>query len=230
MTRLTQKARITEVDALSDSLITLYQAASALADDTFLQGAFAQLAQLSASITTAIKQSAAVSTLDEADTARDDAIRSLSALLKGYRAFPQPAKRQAAEAVSAVFEKYGVKITKESYANQSSLTESLLEDLAAPALSAPIAALDGVADSIAAVRSAQDAFAQANAVYVQASVNKGESASSYKKPIVALINDKIAAYLSTMTMVDAERYATFAAQVEKEITRTNAAVAKRSAK
>ena len=61
-----------------------------------------------------------------------------------------------------MFDKYGKAIVNESYARESSLIESMLEDFSADTLSESIKALDGVAELIAALRAAQDEFNKAN--------------------------------------------------------------------
>lgn len=106
----------------------------------------------------------------------------------------------------------------------------MLEDFAAEPLAAHIAALEGVSEAISAIRSAQDAFTSANDAYVAASDSKGASASSFKKPLLAAINEKLVPYLNAMQIAKNENCAAFAAGVETEINRVNEAVAKRSKK
>ena len=229
MNGINAKARVTEVDSLSDALVRIYKALAAgapAATDMFLATVMAEIERLSAALTTAVRQDAATSTLDDADGVRDEAIRALGALLTGYAAIPIAAKRAAAEALKERFDKYGVKITKESYANESSLIESLLEDLVA--LPDDIAALDGVSEAIAALRAAQDAFNAASDEYTAAKTGKGESATALKKPLVAAINDRFVPYLTAVGTTEA--YKDFAAKVEAEIGKINAAINARGKK
>ena len=191
------KVRTTELDALSDAMEREYRlacadGATAVGKDAVLKTQFAQLADLSARNTTAIKQDAVVSTLDEADSARDAATRDLFTLAGGYTANPFAEVRAAAVGVCAVLDKYGRGMTSKNYADQTALTESLLEDLGAEKITAQVKALSGVAELVASLREAQDAFAAAHDGYIKAKAGKGESASSLKKPIVALINDTVA--------------------------------------
>ena len=226
------KVRTTELDALSDAMEREYAAACAggattVGKDAVLKAQFGQLADLSSRNTTAIKQDAVVSTLDEADSARDSATRDLFTLAGGYTASPFAEVKSAAVGVCAVLEKYGRGMTGKSYADQTALTESLLEDLGAEKVAAQVKVLSGVAELVAQLREAQDAFAAAHDGYVRAKAGKGESASSLKKPIVSLINDNIVPYLNIVAAMDG--YAAFVAAVAGNIKSTNDTVARRTA-
>ena len=226
------KARVTELDALSDAMEREYKLAcgdgsTAVGRDAVLKAQFAQLADLSARNTTAIKQDAVVSTLDEADGKRDAVTRDLFTLAGGYTASPFAEVRAAAQDVCAVLDKYGRGMTAKNYADQTALTESLLEDLGAEKVTAQIKALSGVAELVAQLREAQDGFAAAHDGYIKAKAGKGESASSLKKPIVALINDNIVPYLNIVAAMDG--YADFVAAVAGNIKSTNDTVARRTA-
>lgn len=224
MTRLSSRLRITETDAASDALVRLFRAAGV--QDDFLSGAFAELEGLSARLTTAIRQETADSRLDEKDAARDAAVRDLGTLIQGYTAIPVAEKKAAARRLDAVFSKYGKKIVNETYASESSLIESLLEDLGA--LEAEAKLLEGVADLVATLRAAQDEFNAANDELTAAKTARGESATQVKKDLVALVNLKIVPYLGAVG--GAEAYRDFAAKMEAEIVRANAATDRRTKK
>ena len=223
MTKLSSRLRVAETDSASDALVRLFKAAG-LKDD-FLSGAFAELEALSARLTTAIRQDTVSSRLDEKDTARDAAVRDLGTLIQGYTAIPVAEKKAAAQKLDAVFSKYGKKIVNETYAAESSLIESLLEDLGA--LEADMKTLEGVAELAAVLRKAQDEFNAANDDFVAAKGARSESATQVKKDLVALVNLKIVPYLSAVSASDA--YKDFAAKVEAEIVRANNAAERRAA-
>ena len=232
VTKVINNVRVTELDALSDAMEREYAASCAsgepaVAKDAVLKAQFGQLADLSARNTTAIRQDAVVSTLDEADSARDAATRDLFTLAGGYTASPFAEVKSAATDVCAVLEKYGRGMTSKNYADQTALTESLLEDLGAEKVAAQVKALSGVAELVAQLRGAQDGFASAHDGYVRAKAGKGESASSLKKPIVALINDNIVPYLNIVAAMDG--YADFVAAVAGNIKSTNDTVTRRTA-
>ena len=224
--------RVTEADSLSVSLVGLFEENAGLSDDSFLASLFGEIKACSANLTTAIKRTKVSSSLDAADSVRDEAVRSLGNVLSGYASLPIASKKDAAEKLLEVYKKYGRNIVNANYASESSLIESLLEDLGAAELKDCIEALDGVAEIIKNLRDAESAFKTANSDYVRASAISSEQESAYaiKKSLLLLINDRLLPYLSTMVMVNAGKYAGFVRQVEIEIARTNETTAKRSKK
>lgn len=231
MNKLKHSIRVAELDGLSDTLVRLFKADGSVQGDSFLAATMGELEQQSAAITTALLQDKAHSTLAEADGARDGAVRSLNAVVTGYAAFPAAEKRAAAEPIKAVCDKYArAGITSANYMSESSLIESFLEELAADSLAQDIAALDGVADAIAAVRTAQDAFTRANDAYIQAAANKSTSATALKRPLLALVNEKLIPYLDAMTIAGNTACTDFARRMAAEIERANETVAKRAKK
>lgn len=228
MQKLRGRIRNAEADGLSDTIVRLFKADAAAQQDAFLTATMARLETLSQQITTATMQDKAVSTLKAADSARDEAIRTLGTILAAYAVFPIAEKQARAVPLKAVFDKYAkAGITAANYTSESSLTESLLEDFAAAGLADNIAALEGVAESIAQIRERQDAFTAARDAYATAAANKGATASSFNKPIVSLINDKLIPYLDAMVIAESADCAAFARNVAAEIARMNETVAKR---
>ncbi len=231
MNKLRSQIRNAEVDGLSDTLVRLFKADAGAQADAFLAGVMAELEGLSAKITTAILQDKVLSRLEEADGARDEAIRTLGTVLAGYAALPVAAKKELALPLKAMYDKYAkAGITGTNYTSESSLTESMLEEFSAAALADKIKGLEGVGEAIAAVRAAQDAFTAANDEYVRSNAEKGASASSYNKPIVALVNEKLVPYLGAMEIAGNASVATFARGVSAEIDRANDTIAKRGKK
>lgn len=228
MNRLRTNARISEVDGLSDTIVRLYKADSAAAEDAFLKNVMAEMESLSDKITAAILQDKVVSSLDAADSARDEAVRNLGALLSGYCVFPVEEKKNAAASLRSIYDKYAKSgITSASYTSESSMIESLLGDFSADSAKAQIEKLDGVDALISKIRSAQDGFTKANDEYTKAKGAKGGSASSLKKPLVSVINEKLVTYLNTMSLVGNAALAEFSKNVGTEIDKVNSAVAKR---
>lgn len=223
MNKATTNARVTELDTLSDTIVRLYKADAALAEDALLKDIMAELERQSALITTAIKRDAVSSNLEAADATRDNAVRDLGTLVEGYTAIPFAEQKEAAATLNAAFGKYGKKIVQENYASESSLIESLLEDFAA--LSAEQEKLPGVAELAKSLREAQDAFNAANDEYTKAKADKGESASSLKKPLAAALNGRLVPYLSLVAQMPSHK--AFVAQVDAEIKKLNDAVVRR---
>ena len=223
-------ARVTEIDNLSDAIVRIYKSleeSSPVLSDGYLKEVMTEVEKYSVSITTAIKSDKASSNLDVVDAKRDEILRQIFAALSGYAALPIPALKSSAETLIAITAKYKG-IANESYARESSLISSLLEDLGADEAKEAIGALQGVGDLVSALATAQDEFNKANDAYNAATAAKSESATSLKKPLLYAINDKLVPYLTAMNLSNAAAYGDFVSKVENEITRTNAAVAKRS--
>lgn len=231
MNKVRTTARINEIDGLSDSVVRLYEADESAQKDSLLQSIMAELKTLSVKITTATLKDKVVSNLDEADTARDNAVRNLGTLLSGYTVIPIEEKKAAAVFLRAIYDKYAqAGILSASYNAESSMIESMLEDYAAASAAAEIEKLLGVPELVSAVRSAQDSFTAANDAYVKAVNSKGETATSFRKPLLSVFNDKLVPYLSTIVLVGNTTLSGFSSGVETEINRLNEAIAKRNKK
>ena len=230
MKKINTNVRITEADNLSKVIVRLFKseldANSNVGNDSYLTDTFAEVEKISASLTTAIKADKASSTLDAADSKRDEIIRQLNAGLTGYANLPIPALQTAATRLLEIMTKYKG-ITAESYARESSLIKSLLEDLSADDAKNAISSLQGIGELVSALTVAQDEFDRANDAFNAASANKTDCATSFKKPLLTLINDRIVPYLTAMKLAKPAIYGEFVSNVENEINRANQAVAKR---
>lgn len=225
MNKVISKVRVTEVDGLSDALVRLYKADEGISSDAFLKSVMDEIEKLSVSITTAIKKDKVLSNLEEADGVRDEAVKNLSTLLDGYEVFPVAAKKEAAQKLKTIFDKYRKSIITANYVSESSLIESLLEDYSKE--EETVGALDGIKEILEQIRSAQDAFVKASDEYNAASTVKTESASSLKKPLLSAINDKLIPYITAMQMANSALYGDFATKAEGEIKRVNEIVLRR---
>lgn len=225
MNKVISKVRVTEVDGLSDALVRLYKADEGVSSDVFLKSVMDEIEKLSVAITTAIKKDKVLSNLEEADIVRDEAVKNLSTLLDGYEVFPVAAKKEAAQKLKTVFDKYRKSIITANYVSESSLIESLLEDFSKE--EEAVSLLDGIKEILEQIRSAQDSFVKASDEYNAASTVKTESASSLKKPLLSAINDKLIPYITAMKMANSAVYADFATKAEGEIKRVNEIVLRR---
>jgi len=231
MNKLKLPIRNSELDGLSDSIIRNFRADEKAMNDAFLESSIKELESLSSEITSAILKSKTLSNLDTADNVRDDAIWTLGKLLSAYAVFPIAAKKEFSAPLKEIYDRYArAGITGESYASESALIESMLQDFGADSLSENIKALEGVAEAIASIRSAQDEFIRANDEYVRSCTDKSDSATSLNKPIVRIVNEKLVPYLNAMVISGNGDCIAFAKTVEAEINRTNEMISKRGKK
>lgn len=232
MNKINTSARVTELGDTALRLVKAFKAVVAVQNDAFLTKTFAEIEKQATAMTSAVKSDQALSKLEEADAQRDQAIRVLDKLLKGYENIPLENLKTHAKKLAEIFKKYGVKITGENYASQSTLINSLLGDFSATELKPSIEALAGVKEVLAEIQTKQNAFAALRSDYEKAQVSQKEksSATSLRKPLLELINKKAVPYLVAMSIAQPELFKNLTAEASEIITSTNEAIKARSKK
>lgn len=232
MKTLKTNARISEVADTGSRLLILFGRETALAEDRILKPLFVAIKSDTDLLTDIIKSDRQASDLDKADALRDEVIRNLATLLKGYTAMPIQALQQAGQRLYAIFEKYGMGIIRENYAVQSAHIESMLKDFAEPTLASDIAQLTGVAEVIAQLTKAQKDFNDRRVSYEQATATQSSKTKSteLKKRLLGSINTALLPYLLSMKNLNQSEYISFANAVGQVIADTNAAISARSKK
>ena len=232
MEKLNTQARVSEIGDLAIRWLELFRKTEAVKEDKYLKTFFVELEKLLGQITEAVKREGVASKLDDADIARDKAVRALGKIFSGYKNISLPAIQPHGEKLSEVFKKYGTSIAKKSYSEETHLIESLLKDLQNPNLSASITALIGGSEAIADLRNKQNAFAEVRAKYDDSMAQHQTlpSASSLKKPLYELINKKIIIYLDAMEVVEKEKFGSFIASSNQVIESINTNIKARNKK
>lgn len=232
MNKLNTSVKVTELGDTALRLVKAFKAVVAVQNDAFLTKTFAEIEKQATAMTSAVKSDQALSKLEEADAQRDQAIRVLDKLLKGYENIPLENLKTHAKKLAEIFKKYGVKITGENYASQSTLINSLLGDFSATELKTSIEALAGVKEALAEIQTKQNAFAALRSDYEKAQVSQKEksSATSLRKPLLELINKKAVPYLVAMSVAQPELFKNLTAEASEIITSTNEAIKARSKK
>lgn len=229
---LNYKARVTEVGEVGNQLVALYKRTATVQDEVFLGTLFQQIEAQTNALTEAVNKGIINSKLEEADAKRDDAFRVLGKLLDAYKVFPDAATKASGEKVSAVFNRYGLKITNESYLNETNLIDALLMDFQAAEIKSAIDGLAGVKDAVSTLSAAQEEFRSVQNTYQddKAKHNTTESASTLRKPLLDLINKQLMPYLTALQMANKEKYAAFVQSVETIFDNANRSIKGRSAK
>ncbi len=232
MNKLNTSVKVTELGDTALRLVKAFKAVVAVQNDAFLTKTFAEIEKQATVMTSAVKSDQALSKLEEADAQRDQSIRVLDKLLKGYENIPLENLKTHAKKLAEIFKKYGVKITGENYASQSTLINSLLGDFSATELKPSIEALAGVKEALAEIQTKQNAFAALRSDYEKAQVSQKEksSATSLRKPLLELINKKAVPYLVAMSIAQPELFKNLTAEASEIITSTNEAIKARSKK
>lgn len=230
MKRLNSKIRVSELADHSLRMVGFYKKEIPLSVDAFLSPLFAEIERKTIALSTAIKKENIISKLEEVDEQRDETIRNLRYILQGYKAMRPPVIKAAATALLAIFDRYGVKITRESYASESAHIESMLRDFSTPEAQENINKLAEVGETIEELRQRQTAFHTEKMAYEKSlSEMKGTaSATSLKKPLLDLINLKLVSFLTAMKEVSA--YTNLALVIEQIIKEANEITTKRGKK
>ncbi len=131
-----------------------------------------------------------------------------------------------------IFNQYGLKVVKENYATETSLLNSLLNELTTAEAQVDVALISGANESITALQNAQKAFESSHLSYEQNKANEGtfNNASALKKEVLNLVNSKLVVYLRAMYTVDPETYGPFTRTVGQIIADNNEVVKKRAKK
>ncbi|WP_289055007.1 DUF6261 family protein [Carboxylicivirga marina] len=218
-----------EVATVSESILKA-AATKALGDDSFLSGVFEKMGNEEEKLSYAIRQDKAVSELETADDKREKPLRALYNLSSGYLYHPDETISAAAHTVCSVLDKYPLsELLRANYAQESALIESLLKDLEAEDVKAAIALLTGVAETVVAIRTAQDAFTSTFIAYSEAKArhNNKDTATKLKSALLKLINNELVIYLRAMAIAATDTYGDFAAATAQIIADNNDKVRKR---
>ncbi len=225
--KLYARSRVTEADSALKLIIVALEKGD-FSSDIYLTGIVVSLKEESQQLTSAIKRLSTESSLESLDTVRDRVLRSLYHLVFGYTHHPDALVQKSALTVLAHFEQYGVAIVNESYAIESSLINSMLNNF--KAISQPIENLSGVSELLEKLTQAQIAFEQELQEYMskKAEESRKLSASEIKLVVVKSINTKLVMYLRAMCMVDESKYGTVSLTIAGIIKSHNNRVKKRA--
>ncbi len=230
MKKLSTKIRISELADVSARLVALFKGEKSLAEDVFLKPLFAQIEEKSVALSVAIKKESVISKLDELDGLRDDTIRDLRSALAGYASLRTAEIKESAEQLLAIFDRYGLKIVKENFSEESGHIESMLRDFSEAPAKALVEKLGGIKEILQELQERQSAFNTERVAYEKTLSVQGATASAsvLKKPLLELLNAKLLSFLTAMK--EQENYRGFAAGVARFIDEMNETIARRGKK
>lgn len=228
--KLIAKSRVTEVNDVATRMSGAFKDSGI--SDAYLVTTFTSLDAANLKLSLAIKRSKAESDLEEKDEVRDNDVRAVYYLINGFLYHPTKKMKEAAQQLMEVFGKYGLAVTGDSYATESSLVGSMLLDYAKPEYADAIATLSGCTDLIAALQTAQTDFEQARIAYETEKAKEGmvDNATLVKNEVVTILNDKIVVYLRAMEQVNPATFGVYANTCAQIIADNNEQVKKRQQK
>lgn len=214
------------------ALLTLIIGAFAKNDwstDTYLTSIIEVVNGYNSSLIEALNRLKVYSIMADKDYVRDMAIRSLFKLVDGYTYIPFAEIKEAALVVENVLQQYGLNIQNTDYSEESADIESLLNDLNKPEVLAAIAKMQGVAEIISKLRTAQSDFETVALQQAEGESAKKDlvTASKLKKEVIKEINDNMVGYLNTMAKVNPDTYKASALTIAELIDNNNELVKRR---
>lgn len=229
--KLNHNSRTTEVDAALARMLGAYKKTS-LNSDTYLLDLFTGLEGQAGQMSEAIMRMKAESVLEAKDEVRDSGLRAVFFLVQGFVYHPDSNLKEAAQKVSKVLGHYGLSITDDNYATESSLIGSLLDDLYKPATRSAMAVLSGCTELVAALQVAQNDFEAARIAYEEEKAKEGTlpNATVLKRKIIEVVNNQLVVYMRAMSQVNEAVYGDFARTLAEIIADNNEVVKKRAKK
>ncbi len=222
-------SRTTEIDALCTRIIAAFET-SENKNDVHLIAIITHLQTISVSLNEAIKRIKTESELEEKDQLRDEAVRNLYYLVKGFAHHPEEKINNAAKRLLEVINNYGLGIVSKSYGIETSLINSLIIELDKPQNSELTLVLSGAVEIVNSIKLVQSNF---EASYLAMEKDKAygvdvETASTIKKEAVQIINGKLVNYLNGMVAVDKASYGVLTQIIGQVIMSNNANIKKRA--
>lgn len=230
MEKISRNSKVTELDSSIKRVIAAYKSYD-WTSDFHLTGLFSDLEVDSKKLTTAIMKLKGDSDLDDLDDIRDEYFRNFYYLVFGLRYNPDQVIKEAAEKIFSIIGSKGLGVVDENYSVESSIIESMLEQIDADSMIDNIEVLPGAEVLLDKLRLSQMNFEKAELELetTKAKESQNLSATDIKKEILPLFNGKVLLYLHAMSVVDESTYGEFARTVEQIISDNNITVKKRLA-
>jgi len=228
--KLMTNSRVTEVNDVCTRMSGAFNAQGIA--DPYLTATFGSLDTANFELSKAIRRSKAESNLENKDEVRDGNTRSLYYLINGFTHHPADTIRESALLLLRAFDKYGISLITESYANESALISSMLLEFQKPEYTVHINNLSGCGELLQSLSAAQADFEQARIAYETEKAQDGmvANATEIKKEVVELVNNKIVVYLQAMKQANPATYGVLAATCAQVIAENNEQVRRRQQK
>jgi len=160
----------------------------------------------------------------EKDAERDRAHHGLTKYTRGMQAHRDPAIAQAAQRLYGIIRQFGIILSSESYAVESSRIKALVDELADSRNSADVE-LVGLGDHITALRLAEEAFSKAHIELLNSKADIGviPHISDLLNPMRKLLRHTVD-YVAVMEVVDPNKWSDTVEKVDEIIIELNARV------
>lgn len=167
-----------------------------------------------------------MSILEQMDAERDFIIRGINHTIQSASFSSEGSVKGAGEAVSKVFEKYGVGVALENYAIETSLIAAFLKDVGTEQMKVAVQVVPYLEDLIKRLVAAQHAFEVADNAWNLVKSNKTTTASTLKKELFNIINNQIVTYLTALSGINPD-YKDIAIEINEIIATANRTVTRK---
>lgn len=179
-----------------------------------------KIKELAQAQTVAIKKDRVYSGLDVLDAERDSLWKAAIDIISAYKKNPVKEISDAAEKIFPIAEKYGKKITRVTYDEETAYLKSAQTDFSAEGAAAAIKVLPGLSETLENLWAKNADFEAQTASFVSTSANSEKSATSLRKELVSLINSFIT-YVDVVGVVRSDLLG-FSKELQSRIDRANA--------
>lgn len=133
--------------------------------------------------------------------------------------------------VQAELDRYGIKITGSSYANQSAETRAMLSDLEAPELAKDIRSIPDFKQLVLNIKESQQKMDVATTKMIEGKLEREntKSASVIANELKDIFNNELSTYLTAMTLANPDKYKAFTDVLSTLIDENNSKVKNRLA-
>ena len=168
----------------------------------------------------AIKKDRVYSGLDVLDSQRDTLWKTTIDIVSAYKKNPVETLSQAAILIYPIVEKYGKKITRVAYDEETAYLKSAQTDLSAPNVAEAVKVLPGLDETLEKLWAKNAEFEGQTASFVSQNAIDEKNATILKKDLVSLINSLVS-YVEAVGAVR-DDLKEFGKELEARIERANA--------
>lgn len=161
--------------------------------------------------------------LPEADLKRDECVRAIFNVSKGFEYYPDAEIQKSAKLFLSVLNKYNLNLISENNAKESTEIKSMLSDFKSNEVRDAINRLMPLSQLIANLESAQAEFDEAVQSWSDANNNddKIKSPTSLKRETLIILNKKLIGYLNIVIDIDEAKYSKIFFKVNDLVEKSN---------
>ncbi len=229
LAKLQTSIRVAELSGTATNILQTYADLSPIEDET-LQSIIDELDGQNKEMILALEKDKVISELEKYDEARDRAYINIYYFMKGQELAAFSSFYAQVKTVYDTVMKYGLRITRLSYNEQTAQINSFLADLESEENVAALKTISQISGLIQILTTAQREFEQAYSRYLsKLNERKGQkNASEIKPKLLFILNDKLVVYMRSAATFTANTHGIFAGELALAINKTNQNIKERN--